>query len=321
MSSTGWLDIHGHFALPLTPEEKAETLKAYHSLHFMATDIPDWDVDAIIQYLDRAGVQLQMLSYIPHSHAALRTANSYGLAIVQKYPKRFGLLAALPTDSAAACLQEIERTDRFPIRPDGFAVHTTYNGVMLSDPLLEPVWGLLNERKAVVFIHPDTTAPSILSHPTPLIDVAFDTTRTVVDMLYAGLFRRHPSITFVLSHCGGALPVLAGRLSLLGTESWVPNPQGLGREEIEGQLGRLWVDTAAMAKTGLRPAMAMVGAGRCVYGADCGVLCSREETMEENRGDVVRVEKEEGLREGSIGRNGWGLFPGAVARVGGIQGD
>ena len=142
----------------------------------------------------------------------------YGLSIVQQHPTRFGLLAALPTDRASACLDEIARTGAFNPPPDGFAVHTTYNVIRLSDTRLDIVWKKLNERKATVFIHPDATTPSTLGRPTPLIDVAFDTTRTVVEMLYAGLFRRYPNIAFVLSHCGGALPALSGRISLLGTE-------------------------------------------------------------------------------------------------------
>jgi 6-methylsalicylate decarboxylase len=56
----------------------------------------------------------------------------------------------------------------------------------------------------------------------PLIEVAFETARTLVNMLYAGTFRRYPNIKFIASHGGVALPPLADRLELLGTEPWVP---------------------------------------------------------------------------------------------------
>jgi predicted TIM-barrel fold metal-dependent hydrolase len=135
-------------------------------------------------------------------------------------------------------------------------------------------------------------------------------------MLYNGVFRRYPDIKFVLGHCGGALPVLSGRLLLLGTEEWVPNPNNLTRQEIEEQLGRLYVDTAATAKTGLSPAVQMVGVERVIYGADCGVPCSTELTMEENKSDVLDWEAKNGVQKGTILTNGWELFPQAAIRAG-----
>lgn len=314
MSPTGWLDIHGHFNVPQTPEEAQNTMKGFRKLHFLIEKPWTWDAPTILEYLDRAGIQTQMLSYVPHDHNRLRAGNDYGISIVQKYPTRFGLLAALPTDDAQACLDEIVRTAEFVPAADGFAVATVYRGIRLSDPLLDAVWQELNARGATVFVHPDATASSSLGRPSPLIEVAFDTTRTAVDMLYKGVFRRYPKIKFVFAHCGGALPTLSGRLALLGAESWVPNPDNITTEEIEEQLRRLYVDTAANARTGLPPAIKMVGKERCVYGADCGVPCSTEVTMEKNRLAVLEIEKELGV-EGEIGVNGWALFPSAARRI------
>ena len=65
-------------------------------------------------------------------------------------------------------------------------------------------------------------------------------------MLYAGTFRRFPNIKFIVAHYGGALPVLSGRLKLLGTESWVPNSNNITQEKIQEQLRRLSLDTAAI---------------------------------------------------------------------------
>ena len=63
-------------------------------------------------------------------------------------------------------------------------------------------------------------------------------------MLYAGVFRRYSKIRFIVAHCGGALPVLSGRLKLLGTESWVPNPNKITQDEIREQLARLYLNTS-----------------------------------------------------------------------------
>ena len=311
------LDIHGHFFLPQTEKEALQQYQAFHDAKFLVSKPVHWDAESILTYLDRAGVALQMLSYVPHKLGPLQAANDYGASIVAKYPTRFGLLAALPTDNMDACLSEIVRTtSAYAVAADGFATNTVYNGVWLSDSSLEPVWQDLNKRGAVVHIHPNAYAGPAQGRPSPVIEVAFDTARTAVDMLYNGVFRRHPNIKFVLAHSGGALPVLSGRLALLGTEDWVPNPENITRAEIGEQLGRLYVDTAATASTGLAPAMKMVGVGHCIYGADCGVPCSTEATMEENRRDVLAIEEGMNGEPGKIGTNGWALFPEAAKRAG-----
>lgn len=316
--ASGWFDIHAHFQLPQTTEEVEHAIKQYNAVHFMVTK-PDqliWEVDEILKYNDSANISMQMLSFIPSNLEHLKRANDYGASIVTKYPSRFGLLAALPTDNPEACVDEIRRVSTtFAIPPDGFATSTTYNGVSLSDPKLEPVWRELNARKAVVHIHPAVTIPPSSPLPTPVFEVAFFTTKTIVEMLYQGVFRDFPDIIFVLGHCGAAVPVLSGRLQLLGNEEWVPNPKQITREEIKTQLGRLYVDTAATAKTGLAPAARMCGVENCIYGSDCGVPCSTERTMEENRNDVLKFEREQGIPINKIGHNGWRLFPDAARRA------
>ena len=203
---------------------------------------------------------MQMLSNIPGRLPALRASNDHGAALVKRHPSRFGLLAALPTDDPVKAVAEARRA-RDILDADGFAVTTRYNGVHLGDPSLDPLWALLDEWRAVVFVHPDARVPPTLDHPAPLYEVAFDTARTVFDMLFRKTFARHPDITFVIAHCGGAFPALTGRLRLLGNESWVP--QGITAEEIDAQTSALYVDTAATAFAhSLLPAKAAVGAGR-----------------------------------------------------------
>ena len=274
----------------------------------------EWSPESTLSYLDRAGIAMQMLSNIPKQLDALKDSNSYAASLVAKYPSRFGLLAALPTDNPTAALAEIERASR-DLLADGFAVTCNYNGVYLGDSSLNDVWTELNRRHAVVFVHPDAYAPASMGRPSPLIEQVFETARTVVDMLYAGIFRRYPKIRFILAHCGGALPVLSGRLELLGTEPWVPNPNNITQDEIKQQLSRLYLDTAATAATGMAPALYMVPADHLVYGTDCGVPSSTESTREASKKAVLNYD---GLSENqrfAIGRNVLSLFPVAAARL------
>lgn len=321
MAPGGWLDVHGHFYLPMSEDDAKGMVDAMRDVNFLvkSTSQIHWDPAKVISYNDSANVSMQLLSYLPNTHDKLRKANDYAHSIVKQYPNHFGQLVALPTDDADACLAEIQRTEAFDWpQPDGFCTTTVYNKVPLSDSRLNPVYEVLNQKHAVIHVHPNAYTPGEYGKPSPLIDVAFDTARVATDMLYKGVFRRYPNIKFIFAHSGGALPTLSGRLLLLGTESWVPNPEELTRKEIEETLANLYVDTAATAKTGLAPAIKMVGIGHCMYGADCGVPCSTAQTMNENMRDVENVEKQMGGSGEDIRKGTWKLFPAAAKRAEGI---
>ena len=309
-----WIDIHGHFTPPASPQDREKKWHAMREASFIVPEPYEWTPESTLTYLDKAGIAMQMLSNLPKQLGALKESNDYAASLVRRYPNRFGLLAALLTDNPEAALAEIDRVTH-ELHADGFAVTCNYNGIYLGNSILIPVWTELDRLHAVLFVHPDAYAPASMGRPSPLIEVAFETTRTVVDMLYAGLFRQFPNITFILAHSGGALPVLSGRLQLLGTEPWVPNPNNITQEEIKHQLAKLYLDTAGTAPTGMAPALHMVPPEHLVYGADCGVPCSTESSMEVNKKEVLGYEGLSRSQRDAIGRNVLPLFPAAAARL------
>lgn len=315
MESNNWIDVHAHFTPPMTAAESDARWDAMQKNDWVGPKPPDWSVEGTLEVMNRLNIRMQMLSNIPFSLDKLKKSNEFGASIVERYPSRFGLLAALPTDNPDAALAEIERAAT-ELRADGFAMTCCYNGVYLSDPSLEPVWAELNTRKAVVFIHPNAYGPGMFGRASALLEVAFETTRTVADMLYTGIFRRYPDFKLIVAHCGAALPALSGRLTLLGTQPWIRNPSMLTESEMRNQLARLYVDTAMTGSIHtIAPAVAMTGLDHIVYGSDCGVPCTCFETME---GNMRALRLSPGLDAGQvaqIGRNALKLFPAASRRI------
>lgn len=262
---------------------------------------------------------MQMLSNIPPTTEQLRKSKDFGLSIVGQYPSRFGLLAALPTDDPEETLKEIARMrnqgTQASIQPDGFAVSTVRNGSGLGNVQLRPVWEEINNRKEVVFFHPNAYAKGQDGRPSALIDVAFDTARTITDMIYDRVFLDFPGITWVFAHGGGAFPALSGRVLLLGPEPWVPNEAGVTKEAMKKQMECIYMDTAATAATGMEPAIKLTGINHIVYGAGCGVPCSTEDTMEENRQFVMEISQKNTGNSNFVGKNGFDLFPKVKARA------
>jgi 6-methylsalicylate decarboxylase len=308
-----WIDVHSHFYPPETEEQINARWELLKNAGWTSASAPRWDPESTIAYMDRTGIAMQMLSNIPKKLEPLRASNDYAASLVEKYPTRFGFLAALPTDNPEAAVEEIKRASD-DLHADGFAVTFHYNGVYLSDQRLNPVWEELDRRRAVVFAHPDAYAGGVMGRPCVVIDVAFETARTVTDMLYAGTFRRFPNVTMILAHCGGALPALSGRLLLLGLENWVPNPSRVTPTEMREHLKRFFLDTAAVCPTGLAPALEMTDADHLIYGSDCGVPCSTDATMDANLRALLNYSGLTAEQIQQIGQRALQLFPSAAKR-------
>ena len=273
------IDVHAHFSPPTSAEARQAIWELSRRERFLAPAPYKWSLEDTLAVMDESGTAMQLLSTVPTELDKLRACNDYGAEIVAAHPTRFGLLAALPTDDPDAAVAEIRRAHG----ADGWAVTAVYNGTSLDASALDPMWDDLNRRHAVVFVHPNAYSPAVSDMPSPLLEVAFETGRTIVAMLYAGVFQRFPDIIFLIAHAGGTFPVLAGRLSLLGTQPWVPNPRGLSRKDIAATLRRLWVDTAASAShQQLAAAAETVGEDHIVYGSDWGVPCTNAESLTRN---------------------------------------
>ena len=311
----GWIDVHCHF-YPPNPEADEIRHRAMCCLGFQRDTPFRWSLEGTLDYMDRRGIAMQMLSNIPSDLATLKESNDYAAGLIRQYPTRFGLLVAVPTDDCTAALAEVERATS-DLHADGFAVTCCYKGVYLSDTTLEPLWAELNRQSAVVFVHPNAYVDASFGRPAALLEVAFETARTIVDMFYKGVFKRYPDIKFVVAHCGGALPALSGRLSLLGTQPWVPNPESLTQDDFISQMNNLYLDTAATAAPhSLSAGLSMVPADHLVYGSDSGVPCSTECTLDANLQSLLESPL---LTTRQIQDSGttnlFKLFPSAAARL------
>jgi predicted TIM-barrel fold metal-dependent hydrolase len=95
---------------------------------------------------------------------------------------------------------------------EGVCIMSNVNGIYPGHSSFEPVFGELNRRKAVVFIHPhDPPYMGTLNAP-DVGEWPFDTTRAAIDLMYSGVVRKYPGIRFILAHAGGALPMIFGRV-------------------------------------------------------------------------------------------------------------
>lgn len=209
---------------------------------------PSWSVGEHLQMMDGCGIDSAILSVSsPGVHFGddgkaadlARRVNDFGAGVVASEP-RLGFFASLPLPNVVGSTAEaIRALDR--LGADGVTVMSNAGGMYLGNAVLTPLLAALDERSAVVFVHP-TSPPNAaavsLGRPAPMIEFLFDTARTVVDLILLGVVDRFPNIRWVFTHGGGVLPLLADRVDFFRTQV------GLGAPTMPDVLQRLWFDLA-----------------------------------------------------------------------------
>jgi 6-methylsalicylate decarboxylase len=266
------IDLHHHF---FPPAFVAAALGKYRQRE--KTIVSEWTPEKALEEMDRRGVATAVLSittpgiWFGDAQAArtlTRKCNEYAAQMVKDNPTRFGFFAAIPLPDAEGSLREIEYA-LDTLKADGVGLMTSYGDKWLGDPSFAAVLDQLNRRKALVYVHPTAAnccRDLMADVPTPLIEYPHDTTRAITNLLYSGSFARLRAIRFIFSHAGGTIPVLAGRISQLGTlfgsDKKVPNG-------VEFELKRLYYEIANSANHATMAAlMSLVPASQIVFGTD-----------------------------------------------------
>jgi predicted TIM-barrel fold metal-dependent hydrolase len=181
-----------------------------------------------------------------------RRCNNYAASLKRDYPTKFGFWASLPLPFISESLQEIEIA--LAEGADGFTLMTNYQGRYLGDPTLNPVFDLLNEKRARIFIHPtmpciqgqsgrqpqdgsnfwtnsDTldspyvftpsghhpATPLLALYPIPMFEFFFDTARATCDLLLRGVLSKRHDLSIILPHAAGCFPPLVSRIALFSS--------------------------------------------------------------------------------------------------------
>ena len=212
------IDVHHHFAPPAWIAE----VKGRPMLQAANTR---WTPEQSIDDLDRGGTAAALISItnpgLWFGDAAVtarlaRACNEFGATLVQRYPTRFGLLAAMPLPDVDATLAEIAYACD-TLKADGIALFTSYGDRWLGHPSFKPVMAELHRRKAVVHVHPTAAnccrnleyAPGIAPGT---MEYGTDTTRAIIGVTFSGDAAAYPDIRFIWSHAGGTAPFLASRI-------------------------------------------------------------------------------------------------------------
>ncbi len=232
--------------------------------------------------LQRAALQRQRLdrrTLIPPPYTVLyeiegdagirwaRLLNDGIAAAARTDPDTFIGFATVPLQDPAAAAEELHRATG-DLNLQGVEILTNVTGTGLDDPSLEPFWAAAQSLDLPVLIHPHNVAGgdrmgafylrNLIGNPT-------ETSQAGARILFAGVLERYPTLKLILSHGGGALPHLIGRLR----HGYEVRPECRERaEDPIGSLTSLYFDTVVFDPLILRHLVDHVGIARIVPGTD-----------------------------------------------------
>ncbi len=157
------------------------------------------------------------------------------------------------------------------LKADGIKLATNVGGQYLGAPELDTLFSVLNERKAVVILHPHRPEPvnQQVMQQTPLAmqEYLSETTRAVSNMISRNVLARYNNIKVVVPHCGAYLPLAIPRMKSL-TPVMQANKM-VGEIDYEANLRTLYYDLAgAHSPEVIRMLLTITTPDHLLYGSD-----------------------------------------------------
>ncbi len=265
----GVIDVHSHIITP----EFVSALESEVRLMDEGFPLPKYNVENHLKWMDETGVEMSVLTLAapqPSSAEVVRQTNEVAARIKKEHPGRFLFCAALPLPDVSKAIEEAKYALDV-LMADGIKLATNIEGQYLGAPELDTLFSVLNERKAVVILHPHRPNPvnRQVMQQTPLAmqEYLSETTRAVSNMISRNVLARYNNIKVVVPHCGAYLPLAIPRMKSL-TPVMQTNKM-VGEIDYEANLRTLYYDLAgAHSPEVIRMLLTITTPDHLLYGSD-----------------------------------------------------
>ena len=280
----GVIDVHSH----IITSEFVSALEQEGRLMDEGFPLPKYDVTQHLKWMDEVDIQTSVLTLAapqPTSAEVVRQTNEAAARIKRGHPGRFLFCAALPLPDVQKAIEEAKYALDV-LKADGIKLATNVNGQYLGAPELDTLFAVLNERKAVVILHPHRPEPVnkqvMAQTPLAMQEYLSETTRAVTNMISRNVLARYPQVKVVVPHCGAYLPLAVPRMKSL-TPVMQANKM-VGEIDWEANLRALYYDLAgAHSPETIRMMLTITTPDHLLYGSDYPYVAPQVLTQSLNR--------------------------------------
>ena len=286
------IDIHIHYSpraliaqnLALLPSPDAKLTRYTDSIPSYTIHNQLHDLDRHLAMMDHAGMDHAVISSaegMPGDLARSRLVNDDLHAQVPRYRGRIIGMAHTGPLAGKPGLDELDRAwNALGLR--GVAIASTLSGKGLDDEALHPFYEKVQAAGQFVFVHPTLACGTLGSQGFGAYDLfrtvgrEFELVTAVLRLVCGGVLDRFPTLKVVMSHFGGGISTLVGRIrDYQDKEFW-----GLAEDPVHGKRPerdfdhylreRLYFDTGGHfgEMTAVRAALLNIPPSRLLFGTD-----------------------------------------------------
>lgn len=284
------IDVHSH----ILDSGYIECLRQHDALTEEGFPLPSWSAEKQLEWMDEAGIRTAVLTLAApqpyfgdteESARVIRQSNEAAAKAKADHPGRFLFCAALPLPDVDAAVREaVYALDT--LKADGVKLATNARGQYLGAPELDTLMAVLNERHAVVILHPHKPDPMNMQvmRQTPLAmeEYLAETTRAVANMITRNVLARYNDLRVVVPHCGAYLPLAVPRMKSL--TATMQRAGMVGEVDWDANLRTLYYDLAgAHSPEVIAQILTLTTPDHLLYGSDYPYVAPAALTASLNR--------------------------------------
>jgi aminocarboxymuconate-semialdehyde decarboxylase len=261
------------------------------------------------QSLERQGLDRQLLATWPDMYgyglapaacaAWHRMLNDTLAQWCADHSDRFSFVASVPLGDETSAAEELARAA--DLGAVALMLPANVEGTNIGELALEALWAAAAKLATPVILHPVLSTPAPRSARfglTQVVQYTFDTTLGAGSLMMSGVLDRHPGLTLILSHGGGALPYLVGRYDIMATRMDVKAQAVTAQRAPSDYVTRMAYDTIVHSPKVLRFLAETAGLDRLAIGTDESFPPADHAPLESLRaagfsaGDIRRIGEE-----------------------------
>jgi aminocarboxymuconate-semialdehyde decarboxylase len=205
----------------------------------------------------------------PRAAAELtRMVNEYTARGVRQHPENFVGLATVPLQDVPTAVNELTfAVNELGLK--GVVTGSNVNGRGFDEEEFQPFFAKVEELNIPLFIHPNNPAGTERVRKYYLVNFLgypLESAVMAAQMVFGGVLDRFPRLRICLSHAGGVLPFLLGRLE--HGQSARPEAQEKCQHPFRHYLKNFYVDTITFRADTLRFVLEIMPEGHVFMGTD-----------------------------------------------------
>jgi aminocarboxymuconate-semialdehyde decarboxylase len=237
-----------------------------------------FDLDARLEYMDREGFAVQVVSPLPEllghwldASTAIQLAELCNTSIadaVRAAPGRLAGLGMLPLQDIDRSVEMIGSLVQLGLK--GVHVGSNVNGRSIADPAFDPVLAELASRGLAVFVHGLKPAgadrllgPGLMVN---VIGIPGDTASAIASFISTDVLKRHPDLKLGFAHGGGTFGAVLDRMEFVWQE--YPVFRKGGETSPREYVKRFYFDTITYSVPYLRFLIDAYGVDAMMCGTD-----------------------------------------------------